>query len=70
MVFAPSDWGCVYDSNGDYNFGFYNQSESGTIGTTADGTMTVNGKVTEGSSYPSSGSAGPAGHATGVARRR
>ena len=70
VVFAPTDWGCVYDSNGDYNFGFYNQSESGTIGTTADGTMTVNGKVTEGSSYPSSGSAGPAGHATGVARRR
>jgi hypothetical protein len=57
VVFAPADWGCIYDSNGDYNFGFYNQSTSGTIGTTADGTIKVNGSVTEGSSYPAPSSA-------------
>ena len=54
VVFAPNGWGCQYDSNGDYNFGFYNQSESGTVHTSADGTLTVNGSVTEGPSYPSS----------------
>ena len=52
VVFAPSSWGCVYDSGGDYNFGFYNQAESGLVHATADGTLTVNGSVTEGPSYP------------------
>jgi hypothetical protein len=52
VVFAPNNWGCPYDANGDFNFGFYNQSQSGTVGTTADGTLTVNGSVTEGASYP------------------
>ena len=52
VVFAPSGWGCPYDANGDFNFGFYNQSKSGTVHTTADGTLTVNGSVTEGTSYP------------------
>jgi hypothetical protein len=53
VVFAPTSWGCVYNSSGDYNFGFYNQSESGTIQTTVGGTNTVNGSVTEGPDYPS-----------------
>jgi hypothetical protein len=52
VVFAPASWGCPYDSNGDFNFGFYNQSQSGLVHTTADGTITVNGSVTEGPSYP------------------
>jgi hypothetical protein len=52
VVFAPANWGCPYDSNGDFNFGFYNQSESGLVHATAGGTLTVNGSVTEGSSYP------------------
>jgi len=55
VVFAPTSWGCVYNSSGDYNFGFYNQSESGTIQTTVGGTNTVNGSVTEGPDYTSSG---------------
>lgn len=55
VVFAPSNWGCPYDANGDFNFGFYNQSTSGSAHTTADGTLTVNGSVTEGSSYPAAG---------------
>jgi hypothetical protein len=56
VVFAPTSWGCVYNSKGDYNFGFYDQSESVKIDVTADGTKTVNGSVTEGPDYPSSGS--------------
>lgn len=57
VVFAPSSWGCPYNSQGTFNFGFYNQAESGTVHPTADGTLTVNGSVTEGPSYPSSGAA-------------
>jgi hypothetical protein len=55
VVFAPTGWGCPYDSQGTFNFGFYNQSESGLVHPSADGTLTVNGSVTEGPSYPSSG---------------
>jgi hypothetical protein len=55
VVFAPANWGCPYNANGDFNFGFYNQSTSGSAHTTAEGTLTVNGSVTEGSSYPAAG---------------
>jgi hypothetical protein len=55
VVFAPTGWGCIYDSSGDYNFGFYNQSQSATVHTSADSMLTVDGSVTEGPSYPSSG---------------
>jgi hypothetical protein len=68
VVFAPNNWGCPYDANGDFNFDFYNQSESGTVGTTADGTLTVDGSVTEGPSYPPSGSTDRQGRTSTSAR--